>query len=117
MIASRVIEIKIQYTCGMQYKVMSMNSGCVACGGQLIPLSGSVHRETIKTYRHEKRNATRCLLCRLLFETFYAVDMALPRYLRRRMILFKTFYAFFLHNAIMRGRQYKESVMRLKIYT
>ena len=45
--ALRVIEIEIQYTCGMQYKVMSMNSGCVACRCQLIPLSGSAQRETI----------------------------------------------------------------------
>ena len=31
----------------MQYKLTSMNIGCVACGCQLIPLSGSAQRETI----------------------------------------------------------------------
>ena len=41
----RVIETEIQYS--MQCKIMPMNSECVACGCQLIPLSGSVQRETI----------------------------------------------------------------------
>ena len=27
-----------------------MNSGCIACGFQLIPLSGSAQRETVKGY-------------------------------------------------------------------
>ena len=43
--ASRVIETEIQYS--MQCKIMPMNSECVACGCQLIPLSGSIQRETI----------------------------------------------------------------------
>ena len=33
----------------MQYKLTPMNSGCVACGCQLIPLSGSAQRETPTT--------------------------------------------------------------------
>ena len=45
MTASRVIETEIQYS--MQYKLTPMNSGCVARGCQLIPLSGSAQRETI----------------------------------------------------------------------
>ena len=44
--ASRVIE-KLKYNISMQYKLTPMNSGCVACCCQLIPLSGSAQRETI----------------------------------------------------------------------
>ena len=38
-------EVEIQYS--MQYKLTPMNSGCVACGCQLIPLCESAQRETI----------------------------------------------------------------------
>ena len=37
----------------MQYKLTPMNSGCVACGCQLIPLSGSAQRETMARHYHE----------------------------------------------------------------
>ena len=53
----------------MQYKLMPMNSGFVACGCQLIPLSGSAQRETIgigpivecKHFRHPADEQLRIL--------------------------------------------------------
>lgn len=41
--ASRMIKTEIQYS--IQYKVTPINRGCDACGGQVMPLSGSALKD------------------------------------------------------------------------
>ena len=45
----RYTKYEIRYS--MQYKLTRMNSECVACGCQLITLSGSAPRETILKFK------------------------------------------------------------------